>query len=356
MGASDYTISPEPYTYDDLPVGQTDPTLTHFAIAHDEAYIIPALREVLAINRSVFTLANPWTPPAWMKANEAFDNIGLSGAVLPQYYPALAEYFVKFIQDYQARGVPINALTPMNEPRANVAWPGAALTPGDDATFVPQYLTPALDAAGVHPIVFGLDDTELSDAQALLSGPAGPDLGGIAFHCYDGLGQMSTLHAEYPSERIIVNECSPGISPYPTGEVGIDATANWASAVQLWNLALDPARRPYETVITNGACTALVTVDETTHQARMNLNYYQYGQISKFVHRGAIRIYSTRLVTDGQGISVGLDDVAFENPDGSKVLVAYNNEHRAAHFAIDWHGRYLNYRLPPQATVTFKWR
>ncbi|MGA8719530.1 MAG: hypothetical protein WB557_16105 [Solirubrobacteraceae bacterium] len=232
-------------------------------------------------NRGVFTLANPWTPPAWMKANDALDNVGLSGTVLPQYYPALAGYFAKFIQDYQEPGVPIDAITPMNELRANVTWPGATLTVADDASFVPQYLTPVLAAAGLHPIVFGLDDTELSGAQALLSGPAGPELGGIAFHCYQGLEPLSTLHADYPSEPIIIDECSPGIIPYATAEVGIDATANWASAVQLWNLALDPSRGPYETVINRGACRMLVTVDETTHEARLNLNYYQYGQISK---------------------------------------------------------------------------
>ena len=31
---------------------------------------------------------------------------------------------------------------------------------------------------------------------------------------------MSTLHADYPSKPIIVDECSPGIIPYSTGEVG----------------------------------------------------------------------------------------------------------------------------------------
>ncbi|MFZ0973075.1 MAG: glycoside hydrolase family 30 beta sandwich domain-containing protein [Solirubrobacteraceae bacterium] len=67
-------------------------------------------------------------------------------------------------------------------------------------------------------------------------------------------------------------------------------------------------------------------------------------------------MYSTRLVTDGYGISAGLDDVAFDNPDGGKVLVAYNNGNRTAHFAVGWHGKSLNYRLPPQATVTFKWQ
>lgn len=358
IAASDYTVSPAPYSYDDMPAGQTDATLARFSIAHDQPYVIPALKEMLAVDPRVFTLANPWSAPPWMKANQAFDSFGPNGTVLAQYYPALAQYFVRFIQAYQAEGVPIDAITPMNEPNSRSVWPGTALTPADDAVFIPQNLQPALAAAGLHPTIFGNDDTELADAQALLGGPAGPDLGGIAFHCYQGLGQMSALHAEYPNEAIIVNECSPGIIPYATAEVGIDATRNWASGVQLWNLALDENRGPYEGARSYGCpgCTGLVTVNQSTHQARLNHNYYQFGQISRYVEPGAVRIFSTRLVSDGFGISPGLDDVAFENPDGSKVLVAYNNSFGAETFAVAWRGRYLTHTLAPAATVTLRWR
>jgi glucosylceramidase len=356
MGASDYTVSGSPYSYDDQPSGQTDPTLADFSIAHDEAYIIPALQELLAVNPAVWTLASPWSAPPWMKANDAYDNIGLAGAVLPQDYSALADYFVKFIQAYQAQGVPMDAITPMNEPNSDATWPGSALTPGDDATFLPQYLVPALDAAGLHPTIFGDDDTELADARALLSGPAAPALGGIAFHCYKGMGQMSALHAQYPSEDIIEDECSPGISPYATAEIPIDATRNWASAVQLWNLALDSSGGPYGSMWGCPGCTGVVTVNEQNGTPSLGLNYYQYGQTTRYVEPGAVRIFSTRLVSDRIGITAGVDDVAFLNPDGSKVLVAYNNQARPAPLAVKWHGRYLNWTLPGRGTVTLIWR
>src|SRR6185436_2576357 len=42
LGASDFALNS--YTYDDLPQGQTDPTLAHFSISHDTAYIIPVLQ------------------------------------------------------------------------------------------------------------------------------------------------------------------------------------------------------------------------------------------------------------------------------------------------------------------------
>jgi glucosylceramidase len=349
-------VSLSPYTYDDQPFGQTDPTLADFSIAHDEAYIIPALRQVMSVRPGVFTLASPWTAPPWMKSNGTFDNLDLAGSVLPQDYAALAQYFVKFIRAYQADGVPIGAITPMNEPNSHSTFPGSSLTPADDATFLPEYLAPALEAAGLHPAIFGDDDTPLSDAQALLSGDAAPALGGIAFHCYKGMGQMSALHEQYPTEPIILDECSPGLIPYATADVAIDATRNWASAVQLWNLALDRSGGPYESMWGCPGCTGIVTVDERTQTPRFGLNYFQYGQTTKYVQPGAVRIFSTRQVADGFGITRGVDNVAFVNPDGSKVLVAYNNQGRAARLAVRWRGRYLNWTLPGRATVTFIWR
>ena len=355
MAASDYTVASNPYSYDDLPSTGTDPSMADFSISHDEAYIIPALKQVLAANPNVFTLATPWSPPPWMKANDAFDNVGLAGSVLPQYYAALARYFVKFIEDYQAQGVPIDAITPMNEPNSASTWPGATLTAAADATFMPQYLAPALAAAGLHPAILGDDDTELADAQALLAGSAASTVGGIAFHCYQGMGQMSVLHQQYPSENIVVSECAPQIAPYATAEVPIDATRNWASAVQLWNLALDPSGGPHGTIWGCPGCSGLVTVNEPTHTMLFGLGYFQYGQTTKYVQPGAVRIFSTRIVSDGFGVTPGVDDVAFVNPDGSKVLVAYNSRARGARLAVRWGRRFVNWTLPGHGTVTLIW-
>ena len=116
MGASDFTVSAQPYSYDDLPPGQSDPSLANFSIAHDLSYIIPALRQALAVNPGLELLANPWSPPAWMKANGSLDNPGGAGTLLPTAYGPLAGYFVKFLEAYAGYGVPIAAITPQNEP------------------------------------------------------------------------------------------------------------------------------------------------------------------------------------------------------------------------------------------------
>ncbi len=67
IAATDFTVDGIPYSYDDVATGQDDPALADFSIAHDEAYIIPALRQALALARNAFVLAAPWTAPASMK-------------------------------------------------------------------------------------------------------------------------------------------------------------------------------------------------------------------------------------------------------------------------------------------------
>ena len=104
-GRSDFTRNGQPYTYDDLPAGQTDPGLAHFSITHDQAYIIPALRQALAVNPQTEFLASPWSPPAWMKGNDALGNAGDQGTLRGPLRP-WGEYIVKFIQAYAARRRP----------------------------------------------------------------------------------------------------------------------------------------------------------------------------------------------------------------------------------------------------------
>ncbi len=363
MGASDFTVAGQPYSYDDLPSGQSDPELAQFSLAHDQAYIIPALRQMLAINPGVEILATPWSPPPWMKANAAFDNLHDRGTLAPGSFGALANYFVKFIEAYAAAGVPISAITPQNEPGAVVPYPGLSLPEPDEAKFIASYLAPALSAAGLRTKVYGVDTgAALPYAQALLASPAAAYLSGIAWHCYGGLGTLAALAQLAPAVDQIVSECSPGIIPYSSAEVGISATRNGASAVALWNLALDPEGGPVQqpNVACRG-CAGVVTVSEQAHHARLGSNFYQLGQLSKFVQRGAIRIGSERFVTDfrlasgAYGVTPGLDDVAFLNPDGGKVLVAHNGGRTPARFAVAWRARAFTYTLQPGATVTFIW-
>jgi glucosylceramidase len=68
IGASD--LSASVYTYDDMPAGQTDPTLANFSLDPDRAGgtgLIPLLKEILVVNPNIKILGSPWTPPVWLE-------------------------------------------------------------------------------------------------------------------------------------------------------------------------------------------------------------------------------------------------------------------------------------------------
>src|SRR5436309_12684397 len=100
IGASDY--STKVYSYDE---GDPDPDLRRFSIDHDREYILPMLREARKANPDLFLFSTPWSPPGWMKPNKSM----LGGNMERKYMPSYANYFVKFLQAYEAEGVPIQA-------------------------------------------------------------------------------------------------------------------------------------------------------------------------------------------------------------------------------------------------------
>src|SRR5580700_331375 len=131
IGASDFSLSL--FSYDDMPAGQSDPTLANFSIAHDQAYILPVLKQALSINPGITIMATPWSPPGWMKTSDSM----IGGTLNSGDYQVLADYLTKFIQAYDAAGVPIALITPQNEPEYSPSnYPGSTLTASQEASLI----------------------------------------------------------------------------------------------------------------------------------------------------------------------------------------------------------------------------
>jgi glucosylceramidase len=248
MGASDFAL--EDYTYDDMPPGQTDPELKHFSIDRDRAYIIPLLRQALALNPNLKIMASPWSPPGWMKTSGSM----IQGALLPSAYGPLAQYFVKYVQSYEAAGVPIYGVTMGNEP-LNIPhdYPGMGMTASEQIVFLRDHLGPAFRSAGVKSKIMVFDHNwDLIDFPIdVLNDPkAGEFAAGTAIHCYGGaVTAQSELHERFPQKDIWLTECSGG--EWQKGKLleqqarlVIGATRNWAKSVILWNLALNQNHQP----------------------------------------------------------------------------------------------------------------
>jgi glucosylceramidase len=357
MGASDFSASGN-YSYDDVPSGQTDPNLANFSIAHDTAYIVPLIKQALAINSNLKLVALPWSPPAWMKTTGTMNG----GNINTTYFPTLAQYFVDFVQAYQQQGIPIYALSVQNEPLySTTGYPSEYLAATDESTFIATNLAPALSAAGLGSVnIFGYEHNwdNTSYPETVLASSAGQYVAGSSFHCYAGdPSAQSTVETAFPAKNIWFTECSgitsstfPGDLVWNAENLLIGATRNWARSVSLWNLALDQNSGPINGTCTN--CRGVVTIDDSVSPSTItfNVEYYVLGHLGKFVVPGAHRINSN---TFGAG---SIEDVAFQNPDGSIVLLVLNSASSSGTFAVSYNGQLFNYTLPAGAVATFVWK
>jgi glucosylceramidase len=374
IGGSDYVVG-NPYTYDDMPAGEADPTLAHFSLAHDQPYIIPMIRQALALNPAMSVMANPWTPPAWMKTDDQLvTTTGPLGTLLPQYYGAYANYLVKFLQGYQAAGVKVDFLGVQNEPLTPLLFvagiPESYLSPADEGALIHSYVAPALRRAGLGQGILAFDDGYVRDQAYIpvVMGAAAGDVAGFAYHCYlADASSMSVEHSRYPSQLELETECSSKLSNVEPAQMTIRSLRNWAQGIQLWNAALDQYGGPK---MGNGCkgitppfqgedCIAPVTVNTTTHTYSLTSDYWALAQFSKFIKLGARRIDSTNPsicpTTPAGGYNCGLEDVAFRNPDGSQVLVATTNDGSPHSLTVNESGQSFSYTIPDGATVTFVW-
>jgi glucosylceramidase len=362
MGATDLSASGN-YSYDDTAGNAPDPQLAQFSIAHDLTDIVPLLQEALAINPTAKVMTLPWSPPAWMKTDLSMN----AGGFNTEYYANLAQYFVNTIQAYQALGIPIYAIAAQNEPLnppntfQSEGYPTMYLPENEEAAFIGGYLGPALAAAslgGVKILGYEHNWDNTTYPESLLADPvAGPYVAGSSFHCYAGdVSAQETVWNAYPTKGLWFTECSGTVGSSFSGDLAwnsenllIGATRNWARSVVLWNVALNQDSGPQNGGCTN--CRGVVTIDTsvTPPNVTRNVEYYVLGHLAKFVQTGAVRIDSN---TFGSG---SVEDVAFENPDGSLVLFVLNAASSASTFAVNWSGESFSDTLPSGAVATYLW-
>jgi glucosylceramidase len=357
MGASDFAVKGN-YSYDDMPPGKTDPTLAHFSIDHDRAYIIPLLLQARRINPHLTVMATPWSPPGWMKTSDSM----IGGTLRPEAYQPLADYFAKFIEDYAAAGVPIRYITPQNEPLfIPGGYPGMFLSATQADDLIKNHLGPTLGAHHLPTGILAYDHNwdAISYPETMYADPdAAGYVAGTAWHCYGGdVITQAVSHNNYPNKPAFHTECSGGewegdAQAGFAAALGlvIDTTRTWAKGTIRWNMALDENNGP-----TNGGCETCRGVVTVTKGANgkwtyaKTVDYWGLGQVSKYVHPGARRVASNSF---GNG---DVKDVAFVNPDGGNVLVAFNTGTSPRTFAVQWGNRWLRYTLAGGAAATFTW-
>ena len=352
IGASD--LSASTFTYDDTP---GDSTLQYFTMDKEKVDLIPILQKIVALNPTIKIIATPWSAPAWMKTNNNLYGGGDNPGILkPECYDVYSRYFVKYIQTMEAAGIPIEAITPQNEPLN--AWnnPSMLMQADEEADFIKNYLAPQFKANGISTKIIiydhNLDHPEY--ATFILSDPDAYNVvDGSAFHLYAGtIGTMSSVHNQFPNKNLYFTEQYTS----STGDFGEDvqwhienvmigATSNWSKNAIEWNLASDPNMNPH----TSGGCSdclGAVTISGTTVVSR-NQSYYAVAHAAKFVRPGSVRIASSTVDN--------LPNAAFQTPDGKRVLIVLNKANSAITFNIRFNGQLVSPTLPAGAVGTFVW-
>lgn len=332
------------YTYTD----KNDRELKSFSVAHDEEYVMPFVRDALAYTGDdMFLFASPWSPPSWMKDSK---KMIFGGKLLWDYAESWAEYFVRYIQEYEKSGIKISGLTIQNEPNAVQTWESCFYTAEDEARFVCDYLFPALDRAGLSDIkvmVWDHNKERIYDRtrDIFKNAAARERVWGVGFHWYSGshFDGLDLVKHQYPDKKLIATEfCCGGTggsyrSAFSYASDMLGNLNHYMSASVDWNMILDTSGGPYHSRV--GGCQAPVTVDPKTRRFTLEPTYYAIAHFSRFIKKGAVRIGQSAFTEN-------IKTAAFKNPDGSIAAVILNTSDKGIKASVRFENQtaplYLN--------------
>ncbi|MEJ5090338.1 glycoside hydrolase family 30 protein [Sphingobacterium faecium] len=346
----------------------------NFALQSEEKqYVLPVLKEILAINPSIKIMGSPWTAPKWMKVNNLTDlkpfDSWTSGQLNPKYYQDYGWYFVQWLQAMKKEGIHVSSITVQNEPlnRGNSA--SMYMTWQEQQAFIKQALGPQLKAASLDTKIYAFDHNynydniaDQNDYPVKIYNDAGAAsfIAGAAFHNYGGdKAELLDIHNQRPDKELVFTETS--IGEWNEGrnlekrlmedmrEVALGTVNNWSRAVIVWNLMLDNDKGPNR----DGGCqTCYGAVDISKSNFKKitrNSHYYIVGHLSAVVKSGAVRIGASGYTAEG------LIYTAFKNIDGSYALVLLNDANENRKITINDTKNHFSYEVPAKSVVSYRW-
>jgi len=296
-------------------------------------------------------MGSPWSAPAWMKSN----NSSKGGSLKPEFYDVYARYLVKYIKEMAIQGITIDAITLQNEPENPNNNPSMLMTAPEQATFVKNFLGPSFNASGLETKIIVFDhncDHPEYPIAVLNDAEAKRYVDGSAFHLYLGdIAALSAVHEAHPDRNIYFTEQWTsgkgdfgGDLRWHVRNLIVGATRNWSRTVLEWNLAADPQFNPHTD---EGGCTECLGALTIGDSVVRNVSYYIVAHASKFVRPGAKRISSNEVDK--------LNNVAFRNTSGEKVLIVLNDSDERKDFGIKYNGKVVKATLPGGSVGTFVW-
>ncbi|XP_042865789.1 putative glucosylceramidase 4 [Penaeus japonicus] len=374
IAGSDF--STRPYSYDDV---EGDAELIHFNLTlEDYRYKLPYIRRAKELSEKELKLfGSPWSPPAWMKENGHFNG---SGGLLKEMWQPWSNYFVKFVEQYEAEGVPLWGLTTQNEPltgfEEDYPWNTCAWTAEDQRDWIKENLGPTLEEAGLRRLKLMVPDHSRNalpwyPATILDDPTAAQFVDGIAIHWYrdDVIGPsvMDETHDLFPDRFLLYTEACDG-SYAPTGErviLGdwsrgehyayniIEDLNHWSTGWVDWNLALDTEGGPNWA---RNFVDSPIIINKENGEFYKQPMFYALGHFSKFLVPGSRRI-SASVSSPSDSVSA----TAFHNPaDDTSVVVILNFGDTAENVSVSvgvgvgvgGEAHYINLDIPTKSITT----
>ena len=231
------------------------------------------------------------------------------GKLLPEYRDSWARYFAKFIQAYEAEGIPIWGITIQNEPMATQTWESCIFTATEERDFLKDHLGPILEQEGLSGkkiLIWDHNrDLLVHRVNTILGDPdAARYVWGIGYHWYEPWAggealheNVRLVHESYPDKPLLFTEGTPAT-------FSVDRLQDWSNAEHYgrdmihdfnagtvgwtdWNVLLDEEGGPNHV---GNFCAAPVHADLRTGDLVYTPSYYYLGHFSKFIRPGARRL------------------------------------------------------------------
>jgi glucosylceramidase len=348
VGASD--LDAQTFSYDDIATGQTDENLAHFSLKASEKDLIPLMKAIKKINPSIKFMATPWSPPTWMKDNQA----SKGGSLIPKYYGVYAQYLVKYLKSMESLGLHFDYLTPQNEPLHPGNNPSLLMLASQENEFIKNHLGPAFQMAGLKTKILAYDhncDKPEYPLEILNDPITRKFVAGSAFHLYNGdISALGVLRKAHPDEEVYFTEQWTGAHGDFAGDfnwhiknVIIGSLINDAKTALEWNLANDSQWGPH----TPGGCTeckGAITIQADGKLIR-NQAYYIIAQASKFIPTGSIHI-------ELQGLPKGLNGVAAMRPNKQVAVLLQNETQETIKTSLGLLDKHWEIEVPNEGTVS----
>ena len=340
------------YAYNEV---DGDFELKHFDISRDKKWLIPMIKDAMAVEGSEFKLfSSPWSPPAWMKTN---GQMNYGGQLKEECRDVWARYYARYIKEYAKEGIPIWGLTVQNEPAATQTWDSCIYSAEEEGAFVRDHLGPTLEKEGLADVKIMVwdhnKDLIYERAEPILSDPeTAKYVWGVGFHWYSGdeFENLAKVHDAFPTTNLLFTEgCQEGGVRLGAWDLGeryahdiIGDLNNWTVGWVDWNMVLDERGGPNHV---DNLCDAPVIADTTRNDVYYQNSFYYMGHFSKYIRPGAVRVGSS-------ATHEALEVTAFKNPDNSIAVVVMNRTDEAINFNLKTNGKTAVSSSPAHSIMT----